>query len=140
MKWVIKLDYTGSFVFTISDEKVDFKDILFNMNISPTKVIKKGQFIINGKNAPYDIWAYEVKILNDIDNPFVCLTNLLDHLLPYAQFIKKICKQYNQVAINCYLRSDFGQMGFEMTNDMITKLEILGIGINFHILSYGFVK
>lgn len=137
---MIKIEYTGSFVFTISDEQVDFKDILLNMNICPTKIIKKGQFIISGKNAPYDIWSFEIKILNDIDNPFVYLTSLLDQLLPYAQFIKKICKQYNQVAINCYLRSDFGQIGFEITNDMISKLEILGIGINFHILSYGFVE
>ena len=91
------------------------------------------------KITPYDIRSFEIKILNEID-PFKSLTNLLNQLLPYAKYIKKISCQYNQVAINCYLRSDLGQIGFGITSDMVTKLEILGIGINFHILSYGFVE
>ncbi len=71
---------------------------------------------------------------------FKQLLILLDDLLPHAAFIKELYEKYNSVAINCYLRPEYGQIGFEMSKEKIFKLGIIGVPINFHILSFGAVE
>ena len=135
------LDITGKFAISICDSNLDFEKIEQNIGIAPTKIIKKGQMIgrLKNREAPYDIWSYEIKITNEKDK-FEYLTELLNDLCPYAEYIREIKKIYNQVTINCFLRSDFGQMGFEITDEMITLIEKFRLGINFHILSFGEVE
>ena len=60
--------------------------------------------------------------------------------MPYSIYIKEISRRYNQVAINCFLRSDMGQIGFEITSEVMHKLNNIGTSMNFHILSYGCVE
>ncbi|MBP2658248.1 MAG: hypothetical protein H6Q69_1280 [Firmicutes bacterium] len=135
------MDILGSFTISISDSNLDFSKLEQNIGIVPTKIIKKGQLIgkLKNREAPYDIWLYEIKITNEEDI-FEDLASLLNDLLPYSEYIREISKSYNQVTINCYLRSDFAQMGFEITGALITILEKFGLGINFHILSFGGVE
>lgn len=135
------LEISGNFALSIIDPKLDFSSLEKNIGIVPTKIIKKGQLVGVLKNieAPYDIWTYKIKITNEEDI-FADLTNLLNDLLPYSGYIREIKKDYNQVTINCYLRSDLAQIGFEIKGAMITLLEKFGLGINFHILSFGGVE
>ena len=135
------MDISGSFAFSISDKKLDFKDIEDRFPIKPTKVIKKGQMVGRIKNieAPYDIWIYEISI-EDSENTFNGLSLLLNDLLPYSRFIKEAKVKYGNISINCYIRSDYGQIGFRLSNEIIMKLESIGLCLDFHIFSYGAVK
>lgn len=131
----------GEFVFTVSDVSVDFNSIEKILTVEPIKIIKRGQLIGKLKNieAPLDIYSIERKFFAKEDI-FKQLLILLDDLLPYHEFIKELAKRYNSVAINCYIRSEYGQIGFEMSNEIIVKLGIIGIAINFNILSFGGVE
>lgn len=133
---IILMELTGSLAFAIRDEKLNFNDIKKNIQIEPTKIIRKGQIIVGDKKAPLDIWSYKVEMLSDINE----LNNLLNQLIPYSNYIKKIQKIYKDVVISCYLRSDMGQIGFEITSEVIKKLNTLGLDIEFHILSFGYVQ
>lgn len=135
------MDISGSFVLSIIDTKLDFKDIEDKFPIKPTKIIRKGQTIGKMKNieAPYDIWSYEISIV-DCENIFNELSLLLDDLLPYSRFLKEASCKYENVTINCYFRSDFGQIGFRLNNEIIMKLEKIGLCLDFHILSFGAVN
>lgn len=135
------MDISGSFAFSISDKKLDFKDIENGLPIKPTKIIKKGQMVGRIKNieAPYDIWSYEISIA-DSENIFNGLSLLLDDLLPYSRFIKEASEKYENVTVNCYIRSDYGQIGFQLSNEIIMKMGKVGLRLDFHILSYGAVN
>ena len=135
------MDISGSFAFSITDKNLDFKDIEDRLLIKPTKVIKRGQMVGKIKNieAPYDIWSYEVSIVES-KNVFNELSLLLDDLLPYSEFIKEAKGNYERVAINCYIRSDYAQIGFQLSNEIIMKLGSIGLCLEFHILSYGAVN
>lgn len=125
--------------FVISDFELEFEEINKNIKVNPTKIIHKGQEITANKLAPYDIWSYEIKISKEI-NISDGLCTLLDQIMPYSSYIKKILSQYREVAVNCYIRSDMGQIGFEVSPEIIKRLDRIGIGLNFHILSFGFVE
>jgi len=135
------MDISGNFVFSINDKKLDLKDIEENLLIKPTKIIRKGQMIGKSKNieAPYDIWSYEIAIVNN-KNIFNELSLLLDTLLPYSDYIKTAKNKYESILISCYLRSDYGQIGFQLSEDIILKLGKIGLCLDFHILSFGEVK
>ncbi len=130
----------GKFIFAISDEYIDFEIIENQLPLKPVKVVRKGQTIgkSNEIKAPLDIFSIERPILdNDNEDIFNQLLSLVNDLIPYCEFIKSATNKYDSVAINCYLRSDLGQIGFEINNEIITKIGSLGLKINFHILSFG---
>jgi hypothetical protein len=133
------MNLSGSFVFRISDFSLNCKDIEDNLPIKPTKIIKKGQLLEERYEAPYDIWSYEVKI-TDCENISNDLLILLEILCPYSEYIKKICYNNENVSINCYIRSLYGQIGFVINNKLFSKLVDLGLSLNFHILSFGDVE
>jgi hypothetical protein len=135
------MDIRGSFVFLIGDPSLDFEDIEKNLPIIPTDIVKKGDLRKLRKNHknPYDIWKYEIKI-RDRENIFDDLLELLELLTPYSEYIKRISGIYKRVVINCYLRTEYGQIGLEMYNELFHKLADLGLQLDFHILSYGYVK
>ena len=135
------MDISGSFVFSISDKNLDFKDIKDNLPIEPTKLIKRGQKIGKAKKivAPYDIWSCEVDIV-DSDNIFNDLLPLLKKLLPYSMYIAEAKIRYESVIINCFIRSDYAQLGLHLGNEIIKKLCEVGLSIDFHILSFGGVS
>lgn len=134
------MNIIGSFALSISDISLDFKEIEDNFPIKPSRIIKKGEMIGKLKNieAPYDIWTYKVAIA-DREDIFKNLSLMLDDLMPYCKFIKDACNRYENVLINCYIRSEYGQMGFRLSNEIIKKIEKIGLSLDFHILSFGAV-
>ena len=135
------MNISGSFALSISDLNLDFNDIEAYLPIKPAKIIRRGQMVGKLKNieAPYDIWVYEVLIADEKDI-FKGLSLLLDNILPYSDYLKKARNKYNSVGLNCYLRSDFGQVGFQLRDEEIFKLADLGLCLDFHILSFGAVR
>ncbi len=135
------MNISGSFALSISDLNLDFNDIEAYLPIKHAKIIRRGQMVGKLKNieAPYDMWLYEV-LLADEGDIFKGLLLLLDNILPYSDYLKKARNKYNSVGLNCYLRSDFGQVGFQLSDEAICKLAKLGLCLDFHILSFGAVK
>ncbi|MFF2016567.1 DUF4279 domain-containing protein [Paenibacillus sp. NPDC058177] len=131
----------GRFSFIVRDEALDFDDISRKLKIRPTSITKKGEFIRKkmGIQAPYDIWLFEVIITEELE-PEEALDELLNKLTPNFKEINELIWIYTEVNINCYLRSDYGQMGLELSIELIKKLAYLGVGLNIHILSFGGVK
>ncbi|MGM0878269.1 MAG: DUF4279 domain-containing protein [Bacillota bacterium] len=132
---------SGEFTFSIRDENLDFFDINNRLKLEPTKIIKKGQGLNNTLGtAPYDIWLYKSKIRENDHDEFDRLEILLEELSPYSNYIKEFKEKYEDVSINCYFRSDMGQIGFEIPSNVIRNLVTLDLKLNFHILSYGEVE
>ncbi|WP_342439221.1 DUF4279 domain-containing protein [Paenibacillus sp. FSL L8-0436] len=131
----------GSFSFIVRDENLDFDDISEKLSIAATSIIKKGQYIRKGgeTQAPYDIWRLEVTISEQTE-PEDALEYLLNKLSPNFEKINELIGVYKEVIINCYLRSDYGQMGFKLSNEMMKKIALLGVELDIHILSFGGVE
>lgn len=126
----------GEIVFSICDKNVDFEDLRINIPIEYYKVIKRGELIANCRTAPYDIWSIEKKVdnYNDIN---IRLKEIINMIIPYSQYIKQALILYQEVNLDFYIRSEYGQMGFSINSDNISLLQLLGLDINFNILSYG---
>lgn len=137
----MNMSISGTIVFSISDLNLDFFELENNINIKPTKMIHRGQLLgkLENTTAPYDIWSFEIKITteDDISNQ---LSFLLDSLLPYLEYIKKAINKWEKVVINCYFRSELGQLGFQVSSECINKIAKLGLSLDFHILSFGMVE
>jgi hypothetical protein len=131
----------GSFSFIVRDKNLDFEYISENLTIIPTSIIKKGQFIRKGGStqAPYDVWQFEI-IISQQTEPEDALEHLLKKLTPHFGIINELIETYKEVIINCYLRSEYGQMGLRLSNKMMKKIALLGIGLDIHILSFGGVE
>jgi hypothetical protein len=134
------LTISGEFTFSIRDKKLNFYDITSSLNLEPTQIIKKGQYLNKFTKAPFDIWLYKREIIEYNDYEFDSLQILLEELLPHSKVINEFKEVYDDVSINCYFRSDMGQIGFELPLNIISKLNRLDLNLNFHILSYGGVE
>lgn len=129
----------GRIVFLIRDKELDFKNISTCLKIEPTKITTKGQFVTSSRIAKFDVWRYE-KIYMDINNISMVLEELIDELLKKQKYIITLLSQYDYVGITCYVVSELGQIGISLTEAVIKKLNALGIGVNFDIISYGEVE
>ncbi|WP_405110385.1 DUF4279 domain-containing protein [Paenibacillus sp. FSL K6-1217] len=131
----------GSFSFIVRGDNLDFDGISTKLHLLPTSTIKKGQPVrIGGSSiALYDLWKLELE-LSEESEPEDVLRQLLQQLTPNAKTINEMIDEYDEVSINCFMRSDYGQMGFALSNEMLTKLAVLGVGMDFHILSFGMVE
>ena len=135
------MSVNGEIVFSISDFNLEFQEIKNNILINNYAIIRKGQSIgiLKDKKAPYDIWSCEIE-LSELDSINDKLLELLKALLPYSIFINKISHRYQQVCVDIYLRSEYGQIGFSLNKEIYSFLDRLGVQINFHILSFGKVE
>lgn len=131
----------GSCSFTIRNEALDFDYITKRLAFKPNSILKKGQAIRKEAvtQAPFDIWRYEVIISEEVE-PEEALQLLLNDLTPNFKEINELTSLYKDVGIDCYLRSGYGQMGLQLTTEMMKKISILGLGLNIHILSFGGVE
>ncbi len=128
----------GSFDFIIRGENLDPDEISKNINLKPSKVRRKGEFITEGIKMKDAYWSYQIKYegYNELDFAF---DELLNTLLPYKSFVGKISEIYN-VYIMLSLRSNLGQLGFDLPSKILKALAELNIGLEVNILSYGEVE
>ncbi len=129
----------GRIVFSIRDDKLDFKKVSSNLEIEPTKTIEKGQKITSSRIAKFDIWRFE-KEYSTLDNISEILEQLLDELNENREYVCLLKNECEYVGLTCYIVTDFGQIGISISNSSIEKLSALGIGIDFDIISYGGVE
>ncbi|MBU1094413.1 MAG: DUF4279 domain-containing protein [Firmicutes bacterium] len=135
------MDLKGSIVFNISNEKLDFVEIENNLHIKPTRIMEKDQFINDYKECKVssDRWSYKIKIEDSVD---LCndLLKFLEIFSPHLNYIKKLSLENENVSIDFYISSLYGQMGFTLNKKIIKKLLVFELPLNFHILSFGDVK
>lgn len=135
------MDLKGFIVFNISNNKLNFKEIESNLCVKPTTIITKDQFINDHKEygVSVDRWLYKTKIEDSED---LCndLYRLLEIFSPHLDYIKELSLNIENVSIDFYISSLYGQMGFTLNKKVISKLLVFELPLNFHILSFGDVK
>ncbi|WP_127490442.1 DUF4279 domain-containing protein [Paenibacillus ehimensis] len=131
----------GSCVLTVANTKsLDFSKISEKLNLVATSTTKKGEFIGRAKirTSQWDRWNYEVTIKADT-TPEEVLEQFLMNLEPVAAEINNL-QSFHEVTLDCYLRSDFGQMGLSLSPNIVQLLAKLNLGLELHILSFGGVE
>lgn len=130
------MSFNGEIIFSVSDEKNVSVD--FGLDLMPTKIINKGN-VIMGRTAPRYKWIYETKF--DGENEYYeCLEKLLNKLYMRKEYIHQLIKQYEEVGIIIYIRSELGQIGYSLPYNIIHKIEQIQCSINFDIISFGLAK
>jgi hypothetical protein len=80
-------------------------------------------------------WSYKVDY-SGYENQNLALLQLLSTIEPSKTVIQEITEQY-ETYIYFSLRSNSGQLGFELEPKTIKALSDLNIKLEVHILSYG---
>jgi len=131
------MDFRGEIVFTVADENVINIDL--GPQILPTKIVKKGDIIAIGRKSDKNRWFHAIKF--DSEKQYKqLLEKMLSTLTEKRDNIKEIKKEYELVSIDVYIRSDYAQIGYSISNSIIKKLALLECAINFEILSFGMVQ
>ena len=128
----------GSFNFIIRGEDLNLDEITKNINLKPSKVRRKGELIAKDIKMKDSYWSYQIKYegYNELD---LALDDLLNTLHPYKSFVSEISNVYD-VFINLSIRSNLGQLGFDLQPKILKVLADLSIRFEVNILSYGEVE
>lgn len=127
----------GSFNLNIRDNELDFEDINSKLNLQPTKIKRKGDPITSKRAMKDDYWSYKVEFgESELD---MALESFLNDLKPSIDEIRRLATKHD-VYIFFSLRSNLGQMGFELEPAILKALADLNIRFEVHILSYGEVE
>ncbi|MEY2196993.1 DUF4279 domain-containing protein [Neobacillus sp. BF23-41] len=129
---------SGSFNFIIRGEDLNLDEITKKINLKPSKVRRKGELIAKDIKMKDSYWSYQIKYegYNELD---LALDELLNTLHPYKSFVSEISNVYD-VYINLSLRSNLGQLGFDLQPKILKALADLSIRFEVNILSYGEVE
>ena len=133
------MTHTGSCSLIIKGNGLDFGEINERLKIEPSSVSRKGEIISKsmGEN-PNDVWIYEMKLKED-EEPNKVLEKLVKVLKPSASFIKTISST-GDVCLRCYIQSDYAQIFFDFSPNVIQDLAQLNIRLEVSILSWGGVE
>ncbi|OIK14207.1 hypothetical protein BIV60_11910 [Bacillus sp. MUM 116] len=129
---------TGSFDFIIRGIDLYPDEISKKLNLKPSKVRKKGEIITKDIKMKDSYWNYQVKF-KGYDELNQALEKFLSILLPYKAFIREISEVYDTY-IFFSLRSNLGQLGFDLHPKTLRALADLNIRFEVNILSYGEVE
>ncbi len=77
---------------------------------------------------------------NDEKEYLTKLDNLLSGLCEKTEYINQLVREYEEVNITIYIRSDFAQLGYSLPGYIIKKLVLLDCDMYFDILSFGKVR
>ncbi|WP_165976258.1 DUF4279 domain-containing protein [Bacillus salipaludis] len=129
---------TGSFDFIIRGIDLSPDEITKMLNLKPSKVRKKGEIITKDIKMKDSYWNYQVKF-KGYDELNQALEKFLSTLLPYKAFIREISEGFDAY-IFFSLRSNLGQIGFDLQPKTLRALGDLNIRFEVNILSYGEVE
>jgi hypothetical protein len=129
---------SGSFNFIIRGVDLVPDEITKNIKLKPSEVKRKGEVITKDIKMKDSYWSYQVKF-KGYDELEQTLEKLLSTLSPYKAFVREISEVYDAY-IFFGLRSNLGQMGFELRPKTLQVLAHLNIRFEVHIISYGEVE
>lgn len=127
---------SGNCSLIIRGQELNFNEIENNLRIKPSRVVKKGEVIskVVGESE-YDFWVYDIK-MDEEKNPDQILADLLSILIPCRAYVQNVAK-YADVRMKCYVQSDYAQINFELSPNVIKKLACMEIKVEISILSWG---
>lgn len=130
---------TGKISLIIANEKLDFDNIAMQLNITPTKMLRKGDCIskILGPNTE-DVWIYEeeAKTVEEL-NHTICkfLSNDFINQKELGNIIAK-----NRVILKCYIQSLYAQISLDLYPYTLNLLADSNIPFRLNIMSWGNVS
>ncbi len=130
---------SGNCSLVIRGTELNFNEIEKNLKIKPSRLVTKGEVIskVIGKSQ-YDLWIYDLKF-EELKKTDQDLKKLLSILNPYKSYIQYIAK-HADVRIKCYVQSDYAQINFELSPNVIAEIADMNIKLEISILSWGRVK
>ena len=131
------MEFYGEVVFSIADEKPIVVD--FGEEVLPTKIVNKGKLVALGRRAPKNKWNYEIEYNGETEF-LESLEKLLAVLCKRKDYISQLTQLYEEVSINAYIRSDWGQISYSLQSKLMKELASLDCAVNFDVLSYGMVR
>ncbi|MCT4543804.1 MAG: DUF4279 domain-containing protein [Vallitalea sp.] len=129
----------GKISLIIRDYELDFTNIDSSLSVKATTVIKKGHMISKTRIAKFDIWIYDVHFFS-IDDIEIKIKEFVDVFGEKQAEILRIKNQYKYVGITCNIVTEYGQVGILLSPYLVEKLNMLSLGIDFDIISYGNVE
>ncbi|MFP5109243.1 DUF4279 domain-containing protein [Neobacillus sp. C211] len=127
-----------SFNFIIRGIDLNPDEIKKNIILKPSKVRRKGELIAKDIKMKDSYWSYQIKF-KSYDELYLAFDELLKTLHTHKSFIGEISNG-NDIYINFSLRSNLGQLGFDLQPKTIKSLAELNIRFEVHILSFGEVE
>lgn len=128
------LVFDGEIVFEIAD--VENIEVNSEMEIEPTKVVRKGSVVALGRKAPKNRWIYGIKY--DGEKEYLkSLEMMVNQLCDKKEYINQLVKQYEEVSISIFVRSDFAGIDYSFPNYIMKKLSLLDCAVNFEVFSFG---
>ena len=118
----------------VDDNEINVENV---NGIMPTRMLRKGEIKKFGRESKNQ-WSHE-EHFNNIDEFEILFSRMLKKLVEKREYIHHIMEIYEYVGITIYLRSDFGQLGWEFTPEMISMMALLGCEVSVDILSGGMV-
>ena len=126
--------YNGEIVFDIADIK--HIEVDFGSEMTPTKIVNKGEVIALGRKAPKNRWVYKIAYNNEQEY-IESLDKMVNQLCSKAEYVNELNKTYEDVSINIYMRSEFAEIDYSIPNYILKKISLLDCTLNFSIFSFG---
>lgn len=123
----------------ITGDKLDFDFIEDTLKIKASEKRKKGEIVNKIIGEMESDFIRFTEKMNGQYNPDKTLNNLLDKLINYEAFLKKLSESAC-IYIRCYVQSDYAQIHYILSATTLSKITQLGIDIDFSIFSWGGVK
>lgn len=123
----------------ITGENLDFDLIEKNLKIKVSEKWKKGQLInvVVGESKK-DFIRFNKKMEMKL-NPNQTLNLLLDNLLRSEKFLLDLKKE-SEMYIKCYVQSDYAQINYVLSPEVLIKIVKLGIELEICVISWGKVE
>lgn len=131
---------TGSFNLIIRGKHdLDFDEIEKNLGLEATSKKRKGTIISKVMGPiPNDIWIFEIEY-NENSEPKEVFGSLITRLKPTKDYLAQLSTLHD-VCLRFYIQSDFAQIFFRLSPQILNDLAELNLPLEVSILSWGGVE
>lgn len=132
------MNFKGSCALSIINSNFTNQEISSKLGVAATSEVSKGQIVskVLNKKAKYNKWIFERTIQASVNETLNEIFELVESNL---ESYYEIEKKSESIELALYLRSDYGQIGFNMSKEIIHELSKLKVELDVHILSFGAV-
>lgn len=133
------MTYYGNCKLVIRGGNLNLAEIEKNLQIKPTRLVKKGEVLCDvvGKSQ-YDIWVVE-KEIDENRTPAEALKSIITMISPSKEYLQSLTC-FAELIIKCYIQSEYAQINFDISPDILKDLAHMNIKFEISILSWGMVK
>ena len=130
------MEDSGICSLIIKGENLNFKKIEKVIGIESTQKFEKGKIVskVIGK-IEFDLIRFDIKV-DKGESPNNALNKLADTILESKDFLKKNKDVYD-IYLNCYIQSDYAQVNYVISSEVIKKISLLDLNLKISLLSWG---